>query len=164
VFTAGPHGVDVPIEYGWVHDTMLPGGCWQIAPPVLLERLAAHRDPADSLVLVPRREMAWSNSIRYAGAGDEAVVRLHPHDAAAAGVRNDELVEVATANGSITATVRIDAGVRAGVASVTHGRAAGGPGVLTSSTDGVDPLTTMPHASGVPVVVRPAHTAATQAG
>jgi anaerobic selenocysteine-containing dehydrogenase len=164
VFETGPHGVDVPIEFGWVHDTMLPGGRWQIAPPVLLERLAAHRDPDAALVLVPRREMAWSNSVRYAGAGDEAVVRLHPTEAAAAGVTDGTRVEVASAHGTITASVRVDENIRTGVASVTHGRSPEGPGVLTSATDGVDPLTTMPHASGVRVDIRPSPTTGVQAG
>ncbi len=79
VFAAGPRGLDVEPEHGWVHETMLPGGRWQLAPRVLLDRLAAHEDRAPTgLVLTPRREVAWSNSVRYAGSGAEAVVRLHP--------------------------------------------------------------------------------------
>jgi anaerobic selenocysteine-containing dehydrogenase len=155
VFTVGPHGVDVPIEFGWVHETMLPGGRWQVAPAVLLARLAQHRDPGPGLVLVPRREMAWSNSVRYAGRGEEPVLRLHPNDAASTGVAEGSTAEVTTAHGSIVAVVAIDPNVREGVASLTHGRSPDGPGVLTSAREGVDPLTTMPHASGVPVEVRP---------
>ncbi len=40
VLAAGAHGCDVDVEYGWVHDTLLPGGRWGIAPAVLLDRLA----------------------------------------------------------------------------------------------------------------------------
>jgi anaerobic selenocysteine-containing dehydrogenase len=156
VFAAGPHGVDVPIEHGWVHDTMLPGGHWQIAPPVLVERLRSHRDPEPGLVLVPRREMAWSNSVRYAGRGEEPVLRLNPIDADEAGVSDGARATVASAHGTIHASVSVDANVRAGVASLTHGRSPDGPGRLTSASAGVDPLTTMPHASGLPVTVRPA--------
>ena len=50
----------------------------------------------------------------------------------------------------------VDRNVRTGVVSVTHGRDGCSPGQLTSSNNAVDPLTTMPHASGVPVTVAPA--------
>ncbi len=74
-----PHGLDVPVEYGWVHETMLPDGRWQIAPAVLLERLAAHREPgARASCSSPRREMAWSNSVRYGADDDRARLRVHP--------------------------------------------------------------------------------------
>ena len=32
VFEAGPHGLDVEPEHGWVHDTMLADGRWHLAP------------------------------------------------------------------------------------------------------------------------------------
>ena len=49
-----------------------------------------------------------------------------------------------------------DPGVRPGTASLTHGRSTAPPGVLTSTTVDVDPLTAMPMASGLAVSVRPA--------
>ena len=156
VIEAGPRGVDIPVEYGWVHETVLPDGRWRIAPPVLIERLATHETPPPGLVLAPRREMAWMNSVRCAGRGDEAVVRLNPIDAEAAGVVDGLAVTVSTAHGAITASARIDANVKAGVVSITHARGGQNPSELTSPTEGVDRLTTMPHASGVPVSVRPA--------
>ena len=61
-----------------------------------------------------------------------------------------------SAHGSVTATVSLDANVRPGVVSVTHSATGPGPGRLTSTRDGVDPLTAMPHASGLSVTVRPA--------
>ena len=159
VFAAGPRGLDMPHDYGWVRESMLPDGRWQIAPPVLLARLATHRAAAPGLVLTPRREMAWSNSVRYAGTGQEPVVRMHPDDLAGAGLRDGERASVESLNGAISATVMADPKVRTGVVSVTHGhadaRADQSPGRLTSSRDGVDPLTTMPQASGVPVTVTP---------
>jgi anaerobic selenocysteine-containing dehydrogenase len=145
--------VDVPHEPGWVRETMLPEGRWRIAPAAMLERLA-HRDaPGPEMVLVPRREMAWSNSVRYGGTGDEAVVRLHPDDATAAAIGAGSRVEVRSVHGHLTATVAIDANVRRGAVSVTHGRGAASPGQLTSSHAGVDRLTAMPHASGVAVTI-----------
>jgi anaerobic selenocysteine-containing dehydrogenase len=160
VLAAGPRGIEVPIELGWVRDTMLVGGRWQIAPSVLLDRLAAHVDPGPGLVLTPRREMAWSNSVRYAGGrrseGDGPIVRLHPADAAAAGVTDLTSVTVTSAFGEVTASVLIDANVAEGVVSMTHGRAGHYTGALTSTRVGVDPLTAMPRGSGVPVTIRPA--------
>ena len=32
VFAAGSRGFDLPVEYGWVHETMLPDGRWQARP------------------------------------------------------------------------------------------------------------------------------------
>jgi formylmethanofuran dehydrogenase subunit D len=157
VFAAGPRGLDVAPETGWVHETMLPGGRWRLAPDVLLARLAAHVGPAPvGLVLTPRREVAWSNSVRYAGAGAEPVVRLHPSDAEAAGLADGDEAELTSEHGTLTATASVDPHVRPGVVSVTHSRSGPGPGRLTSTRAGVDRLTGMPHASGLPVTIAPA--------
>ena len=158
VFGAGPHGVEVPVEYGWVRETMLPEGHWRIAPEVLVDRLAeraARRAGRDNLVLVPRREMGWSNSIAYAG-GDEPELRLHPVEAARAGVSDGSMVAVRSAHGSVAARLAVDEGVREGVASLTHGRKGAPAGALTSAHEDVDPLTTMPLTSGLAVEVAPA--------
>lgn len=154
VRAAGPHGLDVPVEYGWVRDTMLADGVWEIAPPILLDRLHRHR--ADSgtsagLLLTPRREMSWSNSVACTNQVAPPVLRVHPFDASAADLVDGDLASVASEHGTLVATVAIDANVRRGVVSMTHGHVAASPGRLTSSHDGVDPLTTMPRASGVPV-------------
>jgi anaerobic selenocysteine-containing dehydrogenase len=166
VFAAGPHGRLVEPEHGWVRDTMLPEGRWRIAPSVLLDRLSSRdgqvargdsvTDLDRPLLLVPRREMAWSNSIRFAGAGAEPELRLHPDDAIATGVVDQGRVVVASAHGEVVAGLAVDPGVRQGTASLTHGRSTAPPGVLTSTTVDVDPLTAMPMASGLPVSVRPA--------
>ena len=149
VFAAGPHGIDVPHEYGWVRAELLPGGRWNIAPNEMLERLAMVKDPADEIVVVPRREMGWSNSVRYGGAGLEAVAQVNsadlPDGAIAVALRSE--------HGEVTVSATADDRVRPGVVSVTHGRAAQSPGRLTSSRVDVDPLTTMPRASGVPVTI-----------
>jgi anaerobic selenocysteine-containing dehydrogenase len=152
LFAAGPHGLPVPIEHGWATASLLDGGCWNLAPPALVDRLRAHRSPDASLVLAPRREMAWSNSVRY-GDGNPPVVRLHPVDATAAGVTDGDLAEVRSAHGALEASVLADPSVRAGVVSITHGRRDASPGRLTSNRAEVDPLTAMPRASGVPVSV-----------
>ncbi len=104
-------------------------------------------------MLVPRREMGWSNSIRYGGAGTEPVARVHPVDAAAAGIADGAQVRVRSAHGTVVATVALDDTVVPGVVSYTHGRRDSSPGTLVSGSVDVDPLTAMPHASGFVVTL-----------
>jgi anaerobic selenocysteine-containing dehydrogenase len=156
VFAAGPRGIDTPVEYGWVHAELLPGGRWSIAPAPLLDRLAAYRDPVPvPFVLAPRREMAWSNSIPYGAAATAPVVRLD-HDASRA---IDETgtgrVALTTSHGGVTATFAADPTVRAGVVSMTHGHAEASPGNLTSGDMAVDRLTAMPRVAGLEVHLHP---------
>ena len=155
VFAAGSHGRAVPVEHGWVTGSMLTGGVWRIAPPAFVSRLAAHFPPTAPLVLVPRREPAWSNSVRYAGPGTEPVLHVHPLDASAAGIAAGDTVTVTSEHGSMAAGVVLTEAIRPGVVSCTHGHGPDGPGGLTSAVVGVDPLTTMPVASGLPVRLVP---------
>jgi anaerobic selenocysteine-containing dehydrogenase len=152
LFAAGPHGVPVPVEHGWVTTSLLDDGCWRLAPTELVDRLREHQPPEATLVLAPRREMAWSNSARY-GEGDPAVVRLHPADAEAARLVDGDVAAVRSQHGVLEASVVIDPTVRSGVVSITHRHRDASPGRLTSSHEDVDPLTAMPRASGVPVSV-----------
>jgi anaerobic selenocysteine-containing dehydrogenase len=151
VIGAGSRGVDLAPAYGWVRERMLADGRWRIAPEAFVERLALHRGPEVGLLLVPRRESAWSNSVRFAGSGDEPVVVLHPGDASVQGIVAGDWVALTTDHGSLVATVGIDETLRPGVVSVTHGHPGSLTGTLTSSRVDVDPLTAMPRASGVPV-------------
>ena len=153
VIGAGSRGVDVAPTYGWVRERMLVDGRWRIAPEAFVERLALHKGPEVGLLLVPRRESAWSNSVRFAGSGDEPVVVLHPEDATIRGIAPGDWVALTTDHGSLVATVGIDETLRPGVVSVTHGHPGSLTGTLTSSRVDVDPLTAMPQASGVPVRV-----------
>ena len=160
VLAAGPHGVDVPHEYGWVADELLPDGRWQVAPPEMLERLGRHRPPIagdDELLLTNRRDVRRLNSLDYAGESvgraPEAVARLHPDDAARRGIADGDEVHITSTHGRMDTGVRLDPGVRPGTVSVNHGRGGAPVAALTSTTDGVDALTGMPWASGVPVRV-----------
>ena len=153
VIGAGSRGVDLAPTYGWVRERMLVDGRWRIAPEAFVERLALHKGPEVGLLLVPRRESAWSNSVRFAGSGDEPVVVLHPGDATMRGIVVGDWVALTTDHGSLVATVGIDETLRPGVVSVTHGHPGVLTGTLTSSRVDVDPLTAMPRASGVPVRV-----------
>jgi anaerobic selenocysteine-containing dehydrogenase len=151
VFAAGSRGFELPVEYGWVHESMLPDGHWQLAPPVLLERLAAHREPGPGLLLSPGRDMAWSNSVRYGADDVEPRLRVHPDDAVAAGVVAGDVATVVSEHGTVDVVIVVDDRLRAGVVSLVHGRRGHSPGNLTSAFADVDPLTTMPRASALPV-------------
>ena len=98
--------------------------------------------------------MAWSNSVRYAGRGDEPALRLHPDDAA--GPRADR-APVGSRRQRPRRRSRwsaaLDERVRPGTVSLTHGRGDSPAGRLTSATVDVDPLTAMPLASGLPVTL-----------
>lgn len=153
VLAAGPHGLETAPEYGWVRSFMTPDGCWSVAPEPLVSRLAQHRGPELGLVLVPRRESAWSNSVRFAGDGDEPVIVMHPSDAHALQIALGDWVAVSSDHGTLVATVAVDDLIRVGVLSVTHGHPGALTGTLTSDRDGVDRLTAMPRASGLPVRV-----------
>ena len=151
VFANGPHGTSLPLDIGWVRADLLPGGRWQIAPPALIERLEHHEPTAPELVLIPRREMGWINCVRYGGTGHEAVVRVHPSELTAAGVRDGELVRLESEHGFVEVIAAADAHVRPGVVSMTHGHDGVFPGRLVSGSIDIDPLTTMPRTSGLPV-------------
>ncbi len=153
VFAAGPRGIETAVEHGWVHDNLLPGGRWSIAPAPFLARLAAHVDPApEGFVLAPRREAAWSNSVPYGAHPDAPVVRVHPDTADAIGPATGTL---RTEHGSVPVTLVPDRTVRTGVVSMTHGRPEANPGALTSEIVAVDDLTAMPQVAGLAVRLEP---------
>ena len=58
---------------------------------------------------------------------------------------------VTSEHGALVVTVAVDGASARGVVSMVHGRRGPAPGALLSALVDVDPLTTMPHASGVPV-------------
>jgi anaerobic selenocysteine-containing dehydrogenase len=154
LFAAGPQGVDIAVEHGWVHD-LLPDGHWRLLPDGIVERLAAYDEPGRGLLLIPRREMGWNNSAHYGGPEDAPMIRLHPEDARAHGIASSATVVVRSEHGTLTAAVTVDPSVRVGVVSVTHGRPGQSPGSLTSATAHVDALTGMPKTSGVQVTLEP---------
>jgi anaerobic selenocysteine-containing dehydrogenase len=170
IVAGGPHGVSAPSEYGWVHDKVLPGRRWRIAPVSLVARLAAAADlvadtatapvslPGGGLVLAPRRRVRSMNSARYVtpvdAAREPAELRLNPDDAAALGVDDGARVRLTSANGDLDGIARRDPAVRRGVVSCTHGVADVNVARLTSAATDLDPETGMPQASGVPLSVR----------
>ena len=150
VFVADP-----PRRKGWVHERVLPGGRWQVAPRPLVEQLdkwATIEPPA--LAGIPRRTMRRMNSaLRDVGRGaDDAEVWMHPSDAPA--LADGDPVVVRTATGSIEARVRITDGITPGAVSIPHGLRGPNVAVLTTGAAGTtDPLSGMVRQSGFAVEV-----------
>ena len=154
---SGPHGLVAAPVPGWVHDRMLAGGRWRIAPAALVERLTRAVEPERGLVLIPRRRIRWMNSApdrSSAHAADPAEVRVHPDVVADLGVVDGDAVQVRSAHGAMDAVLAADPNVRVGVVSCTHGSWDANVASLTSAEVDVDTDTGMPRASGVPVTIR----------
>ncbi len=142
--------------HGWVRERVLPDGRWRLAPPDLLaalERAIARPIlPGErNLVLVPHRRLRLMNSQfeRLAETTDEQIsVRVHPDVAAEFG-GDGTIVEVETANGSVTGPLRSDARLRPDTVTIGHGSEACDVSRLTSADDGIDPLTGMVLQSGL---------------
>lgn len=142
-FDAG-HELPAP----WVEQHVETMGGWRMAPPILVDQLAAMREPAP-LVLIPRRQMRRLNA-QFDFLGDKATVLIHPDDGAAAGLVDGAPVTVRTANGEMTGTAKLDPTIRRGVVSVPHGYAEANVNLLTDKDD-IDTVTGMVRYSGVPV-------------
>jgi anaerobic selenocysteine-containing dehydrogenase len=151
--------IDDPV-YGWVLDGVLPDGRWNLAPSLLV---AQFRDQAlhdlPSLQLIPRRQVRHLNSQLAddlaVPRSDEAAALISPYDAAIAGIRDGEMVTVATEHGAIELVARISEGIRRGALSVPHGYGPANVCMLTSDRADIDPLTGMVLQSGVAVTIAP---------
>lgn len=137
----------------WVEAHLDRLGGWRLAPPVLIEQLAALTPPAP-LVLVPRRQKRHLNS-QLAFLSEGAEVLLHPDDAATAGIGDGRPVIVSTDHGELTGVARVTASIRKGAVSVPHGYAGANVNRLTDDAD-IDPLTGMTRYAALPVRVTPA--------
>ena len=104
-------------------------------------------------MLTTRREMGWINSVRYGGPEDVPIVRMNLEDVAEYDLDDGGRAWVHSEHGAAAVTVVADPNIRRGVVSMTHGHRGSGPGSLISRHKDVDPLTTMPRASGLPVTV-----------
>jgi anaerobic selenocysteine-containing dehydrogenase len=159
IVAAGSRGIVMPSVYGWVHDA-LADGCWRIAPEPLVEELATlDADDAPALALVPHREMRAMNSARYTA---DAAARtrpprlaVHPDDATVAAVHDGDAVRVATRFGALDAVVHVDANIRPGAVTLTHGWITPNVAELTSATEDLDPQTGMVRQSGLSVTLTP---------
>jgi anaerobic selenocysteine-containing dehydrogenase len=153
VFVADP-----PRVKGWVHERVLPGGRWRVAPAPLVAQFREWGDtPPAPLVAIPRRATRRMNSaLRDVGrGGEDDALWIHPDDAAAAGVVDGATVTVTSPVGTIYGRARVTDDVVRGAVSIPHGLVPQNVSVLTDSRTGTtDPLTGMVRQSGIPVVLR----------
>jgi anaerobic selenocysteine-containing dehydrogenase len=148
---------DLPAQ--WVEDHLDRLGGWRLAPPLLVDQLAAldaldALDAPAPLVLVPRRQVRHLNS-QLDFLGEVVEVIVHPDDAAAAGVVDGQQVVVRSAQGELAGVAKVDTSVRPGAVSVPHGHQGANVNQLTNK-DEIDLPTGMARYSGVPVTLHPA--------
>ncbi len=150
---AGEQGLPLVTDdfvFGWVHDRVLAGRRWQLAPPDLVAQLS-RLEPPPPLVLVPQRQMRHQNT-QHRSLGDRPYVQLNPADASGAGVADGERVTVTSRDGVVTAFAFVTDAMRCGAVSIPHGWDAPNVNALVSDAE-VDSLTGMPRMSGTPVTL-----------
>lgn len=149
---AAPHGIDLGPPGPWVEDHVLPGGRWQLAPPVLVGQLASLATDAGGggLVLVPRRQPRHLNSVLHGR--DTPALLLHPDDARSCGLADGDGAELVGPAGVVRCTVQVTETVRPGTVSLPHGYEA--TNVNGAVPAEADPVTGMVRLTAVPVSVR----------
>ena len=155
VIAAGSHGTAFPPSFGWVHDRVLPGGRWRIAPRVLVDRLPEVWGTVDgSLRFVSNRRVHNTNSVAYGKPpihdDGPPAIEVSPFDAVATGVIDGDRIRIVSDHGHVDGTARIDARVRNGVVTMNHGWSQRNVARLTDEV-GIDPLTGQPVQSAIPV-------------
>lgn len=137
----------------WVDEHIARMGGWRLAPPLLVDQLAALGPPAP-LVMVPRRQRRKLNGqLDFLGEAPE--ILIHPDDGAAAGVADGHKVTVRSASGELTGIAKVDASIRRGAVSIPHGHHVANVNRLTNKDD-IDVVTGMVRYSGIPVSLHPA--------
>jgi anaerobic selenocysteine-containing dehydrogenase len=156
---AGLSGLPMPMPTGWA-TRALPEGRWRIASSILLTRLrellAANAGADDGLLLVNRRQVSHNGSSHYVRPGrtpDRPLLMISPADANERNIDAGDRVRVASAAGSIFAVAQVTADIRRGAVSLPQGWFDANVAMLVSGTHGVDPLTSQPQMSGIPVSV-----------
>lgn len=163
LIAAGSAGLMPPRLYGWVREKALPNGRWRLTPPGMIERLEGLLDTLSSdpkresvhlLLLINGRQLSRTNSTAYVSPGisrDLPQVSVNPEDAARLGLQDGDRAQVLSDFGKVSADVHIDGRLRRGVISMAHGWHEANVCQLTSATQGVDPLTTQPQMTALPV-------------
>lgn len=169
VVRSAQHGlVESGAVFGWVHDFVLPGGKWRIAPEQLVDQLAfdldqhigahPHERPgsADQFILIPQRRLRTMNSqfrdVSAPGARLEVPsAELSEVDCARLGFCEGDRVRITSEHGELIAVTRISTHVASGCVGLPHGWSAMDVSRLTSTEVDVDRLTGMIRQSGLPV-------------
>lgn len=171
-----PHGIDLgPLQERLPMACNTASGLVEMATPAMIGELTRLHDRADTLappglLLVGRRHLrsnnSWMHNLeRLDGRRDLCTLQLHPDDAAARDIHEDDMVTIVSGVGQVTAPVEITEDLRPGVVSLPHGfghdldgiaQNIGHPGVnvnlLTSRID-LDPLSGNAALNAVPVEV-----------
>ncbi len=167
------------------HRVTTPDGKVHLAPEALVRAVrdlegsfqkAGHRDPERPFKLISKRHVKTHNSWTHNYEGFVTAgfrtnhLYVHPEDLERVGVAEGELVDVASATGTVRVPVKGLADLRPGTVALPHGwghqhthlgvaRETAGVNVnilAADGVDGVDPLSGMVHLTGIPVSVRPA--------
>jgi anaerobic selenocysteine-containing dehydrogenase len=146
---------EVPRELpaAWVDDHIGRMGGWRLAPPLLVDQLAA-LEPPPPLVMVPRRQRRKLNG-QLDFLGEPPEILISPEDGAAAGVVSGRPVTVRSASGELTGVAKVDAAMRRGAVSIPHGHHVANVNRLTNKDD-IDVVTGMVRYSGIAVSLHPA--------
>jgi anaerobic selenocysteine-containing dehydrogenase len=137
----------------WVDEHIGRMGGWRLAPPLLVDQLAALKPPAP-LVMVPRRQRRKLNG-QLDFLGEAAEILIHPDDGAAAGIIDGQQVTVRSSNGELTGIAKVVDSIRRGAVSIPHGHHDANVNRLTNKDD-IDVVTGMVRYSGIPVSLHPA--------
>jgi anaerobic selenocysteine-containing dehydrogenase len=128
---AHPEGVDFgPLQPRIPEVLRTPSGKIELAPkPILADipRLRARRERANGeLLLINRRHMrsnnSWMHNIPLLVSGKpRCTLLLNPHDAAAAGIAEKDIVRVSSNKGALNIIAEITDDIMPGVVSIPHG-------------------------------------------
>jgi anaerobic selenocysteine-containing dehydrogenase len=155
--------VERPLEFPapWIDKHFERIGGWKLAPAELLQQWNEMRavDEANlgkpmPLCFSSRRQRKKFNA-QLSFLGEPADILLHPETATAYAINDGQKVRAYNHSGEIFLTAKIDAGMRKGVVSISHGHLDANVNNLTS-TDVIDPLGGMAFFSGVPIAIEPA--------
>jgi anaerobic selenocysteine-containing dehydrogenase len=153
VVTTGWAEVPQELPAPWVEAHIERMGGWRLAPPLLVDQLAALEPPAP-LVFVPRRQRNKLNG-QLDFLGEPPEILIHPDDGAAAGIVNGHKVTVRSVSGELTGIAKVDGSIRRGAVSIPHGHHVANVNRLTNKDD-IDVVTGMVRYSGIPVSLHPA--------
>ena len=162
LLAAGPHGLPYDGRVRWAMEAAVPDGKWRLAPEVLAQRLPALLAPQTAegfpLLLTCGRQDRRLNSFENVNRerdGEVPGLRVAVEDAAAFGVTDGGYVSVRSPHGAVTVRALVDERVRRGVVAMPHGWHEANTAHLTDSRK-VDPLTTQPQMTAIPVAIAPA--------
>ncbi|WP_024801803.1 molybdopterin-dependent oxidoreductase [Nocardia sp. BMG51109] len=149
----------------------------QLADPRIIDELrelsAPPHDPAYPLRVIGMRELkshnSWMHNAESLMGRREHAARIHPEDAAVAGIADGDRCRVSSAHGSIEVTARLSEDMTQGTVAIPHGwghtgggwrraNEAGGANInVLMSTEIVDVerLAGMAHLNGVPIRLDP---------